>query len=361
MTIFENDAYKFTLSPEELFIDHSKTGRGGHLGHAMVEYADNKLLCFYPNCSGDIHEGHSGDGWMEYKRSIDGGKTCSESFIYPYSKTLHELDFGVTSMSEKAVALDDGTIVVFNVLCDIAESKGAAWGDHQYATYTRSFDGGKTWTKGKRVSSLCGRLFDANVKDGAIYVLFRQVKRNKSAIEILDGCYYLFRSTDGGESFEEVSTILFPENEMKRTFYGTMQWCPDGALMMYGYNADDEFNMRYYKSYDSGKTWNETGKAHFNLGIRNPQLVRFKDAFFMFGRSEMVKGDFVVYCSDDGMIFGDGTIVQKRQNKLGAYSNTLPLGRFSEGGIDKVLIQASNAYSESRTNIYHWFLEAVEK
>ena len=71
MVVYENNSHIFKITPDggELFIDHSKTGRGGHLGHAMVEYADNKLLCFYPNCTGDIHEGHSGYGWMEYKRS----------------------------------------------------------------------------------------------------------------------------------------------------------------------------------------------------------------------------------------------------------------------------------------------------
>ncbi len=363
MILYENDAYTFRLVPDggELFIDHSRTGRSGHLGHAMVEYADGKLLCFYPNCAGDIGGGHSGSGWMEYKRSTDSGRSFSDAYVYPFSRTLYELDFGITSMSEKAVALDDGTILVFNLLCDIAEEKGAAWGDHPWATYTRSFDGGETWSAAKRVSSHCGRLYDASVRDGVVYVLFRQARRNKSAVEILDGCYYLFASSDGGESFGELSSLPFPENEIGRTFYGTMEWCPDGALQVYAYNGDDEFSMRYFKSFDLGKTWPCTGKARFERGIRNPQLVRLKNAFFMFGRSEREKGDFVAYCSDDGIRFSDGIIVQKRENGIGAYSNTLPLGRFSGNGINRVLIQASHAYSENRTNIYHWFLEAEEK
>ncbi len=36
-----------------LFVDHSATGKSGHLGHALVEYQDRKILAFYPNCSGD--------------------------------------------------------------------------------------------------------------------------------------------------------------------------------------------------------------------------------------------------------------------------------------------------------------------
>ena len=27
-----------------LFVDHSRTGRSGHLGHALVEYEDGKIL-----------------------------------------------------------------------------------------------------------------------------------------------------------------------------------------------------------------------------------------------------------------------------------------------------------------------------
>ena len=54
-----------------LFVDHSRKGRSGHLGHALVEYEDGKILAFYPNCSDD-NKGHSAVGWMEYKRSEDG-------------------------------------------------------------------------------------------------------------------------------------------------------------------------------------------------------------------------------------------------------------------------------------------------
>ena len=33
-----------------LFVDHSTNDRSGHLGHALVEYEDGKILAFYPNC-----------------------------------------------------------------------------------------------------------------------------------------------------------------------------------------------------------------------------------------------------------------------------------------------------------------------
>ncbi len=53
-----------------MFVDHSKAHRGGHLGHALVQCANDDVLAFYPNCGSEF-EGHSGNGWMEYKRSSD--------------------------------------------------------------------------------------------------------------------------------------------------------------------------------------------------------------------------------------------------------------------------------------------------
>ena len=63
-----------------LFADHQKENRTGHLGHALVEYAPGKILAFYPNCSAEDPEldGHSGYGWMEYKRSVDGGRNRTQ-------------------------------------------------------------------------------------------------------------------------------------------------------------------------------------------------------------------------------------------------------------------------------------------
>ncbi len=102
-----------------LFVDHSQTGRSGHLGHALVEYEDGKILAFYPNCSDD-NRGHSALGWMAYKRSEDGGETWSDPEVLAYTKNL--FDEGQTSnlatrrhsaFGEKAVLTDDGEIVLF--------------------------------------------------------------------------------------------------------------------------------------------------------------------------------------------------------------------------------------------------------
>jgi hypothetical protein len=89
MDVNPNNA-NFNITPEKppndgiLFVEHSQMGRSGNLGHALVEYEDGKLLAFYPNCSDD-NKGHSAVGWMEYKRSLDGGETWGDANVLAYS------------------------------------------------------------------------------------------------------------------------------------------------------------------------------------------------------------------------------------------------------------------------------------
>lgn len=116
-----------------LFVDNSPAGRSGHLGHALVEYEDGKILAFYPNCSADAFrpkspntKGHSAVGWMEYKRSEDGGKTWSGRNVLAYSKDLFDAGQNggpdakkYSAFAEKAVLTDESDIVVFFLVCDI--------------------------------------------------------------------------------------------------------------------------------------------------------------------------------------------------------------------------------------------------
>ncbi len=56
-----------------LFVDNEARHRSGHMGHALVEYGPQSMLAFFSNCSAAIEHGHTGYGWMEYKRTTDGG------------------------------------------------------------------------------------------------------------------------------------------------------------------------------------------------------------------------------------------------------------------------------------------------
>lgn len=67
------------------------------------------------------------------------------------------------------------------------------------------------------------------------------------------------------------------------------------------------------------------------------------------------KGHFVLYTSRDGIHWDEGRYMQMRTAGLGAYSNNL-IVHDPNGGPERLLIQASHAYSVHRTNIYHWWL-----
>ena len=119
---------KFSVTPNDipnggrLFADLQASDRSSHLGHALVEYAPSKLLAYYPDCSAveKEHTGHSGDGWMKYKRSLDGGKTWSEAKDESHSKSYYEGSNHLESlMCEKAVVTDTGRIVMFYLHCDL--------------------------------------------------------------------------------------------------------------------------------------------------------------------------------------------------------------------------------------------------
>ena len=128
--VFETDQYRYYLSNEDesapgaFFVDHQKNNRSGHFGHAMAECPNGDILAFYPNCNVD-NGGHSGRGWMETKRSTDGGVTWSEGKPFPYSKQLWDLGLATSSINEKAIVADDGSILLFNLICDV--SANALW------------------------------------------------------------------------------------------------------------------------------------------------------------------------------------------------------------------------------------------
>ena len=148
-----------------LFVDNSPTGRSGHLGHALVENEDGKILAFYPDCSDD-NKGHSALGWMEYKRSEDGGEMWGDPSVLAYSKNL--LDAGqaggpdarkLSAFAEKAVLTEKGEIVLFFLVCDVTND--AIWRRFQGPTYIISTDGGYTWSEPSDLTDSRGRVYDA--------------------------------------------------------------------------------------------------------------------------------------------------------------------------------------------------------
>ena len=348
----------YRLEPEDppndgiVFVDHSRAGRSGHLGHALVEYAPGKILAFYPNCSDD-NKGHSAVGWTEYKRSEDGGKTWGDPEILAYTKTL--LASKLSAFAEKAVLTDQGDIVVFFLVCDI--STDTIWSHFQKPTYVISSDQGRTWSEPVELGDKRGRVYDARYYDGEIFALNFA---NDNDINFLgnkqEHVYELYISRDGGRTFAKRSVLPF--DTMGRS-YGTMGMLDSGELVAYIYNRNAERESDYVLSDDGGRTWSEPKTAHFAKKIRNPQLVSMEGCYFLHGRSGSLgeeKGHLVLYSSRDGLSWDEGVYLRKREAGLGAYSNSIVVGSKDPDAPNRLLIQASHAYELNKTNVLHWWL-----
>lgn len=351
---------RYKITPEAvpstgiLYVNHEKDLRSGHLGHALAEYKKNCIISFYSNCSGTRFQrkpGHNGFGWMEYRRSADGGKTWSEPRVLDYSwnALLNEV---FTVSCEKAVSPKEDTIVVF---C-LRNTNPEGWEPYLEPTVLRSEDGGESWSEAVQLCDKCGRVYDALVCDGVIYVLMHACADWLSTAD--EHRYYIYRSDDMGKSFALHGEL---PGEVLQCAYGNMVLREDGALICYVYDKEDEFNMRYYISYDMGLTWAENGKSYCAKRIRNPQVARVNGGFILHGRSGEERGlprDFVLYTGADGIHWDEGVYLCTVPDPACYYSNNLVMEQ--EDGSQCVLIQASVSYDCGRVNVSHWFLD-VEK
>ena len=355
----------YRLTPDEtpgegiLFVNHALRGRTGHMGHALAEYAPGKILAFYPNCSAEDRKwnGHSGFGWMEYKRSLDGGLYWSQPLIEPYSKALFDKGVGRTMMCEKAVVTDEGTILLFYLTCDMA-TNGHIWEPYYEPYYSVSRDQGETFSDFRMFVHEPGRIYDACVKDGKIYVLFFANPELPGIAHLKEYEYRLYVSQDNGESFALRSVLPFQSTV--NCFYGSMAFSPEGRLIVYIYDDKDERNLKYTVSRDEGKTWDYPRRTFLEKKIRNPQAAYFHGRYFMHGRSGSYgenAGHLVLYSSLDGINWDEGTYLKMADQGAGAYSNNLHV-HLPDGG-ERLLIQASHAYSGNRTNILHWWIDPI--
>ena len=353
---------KYRITPDgipnmgEMFVNHEKDNRSGHLSHALVEYRKGCVMAFYSNCSGTRNFGHNGFGWIEFRRSVDGGRTWGEATVLPYSWESF-LNQPFTVSCEKAVSTRDDEIVA---LC-IRNEDANGWEPFLEPVVVKSTDGGKSWSDAKPLCDKKGRIFDARVYDGSIYVLL--LESDMGVAKLPEHRYYLYRSDDGGETFALHGEL---PGDTKNHAYGAMTRRDDGALICYEYDSNDEFNMAYHVSHDMGRTWDESGKSFVKKRIRNPQVAKVKGGFLLHGRSGQRSSDLpiclVLYTSSDGIHWDDGEYICEKRAQRAYYSNNLVL---EENGRQRVLIQSSVPYSkpvtikwnDGRVNISHWLLD----
>lgn len=350
--------FDYKLTPEEimskgiLYVNHEKNKRSGHLSHALVQYRKDAIMSFYSNCSGTRNKwwpGHNGFGWLEYRKSFDYGNTWTEPKVFQYSWDSF-LNQPFTVSCEKAVSTQDDEIIA---LC-IRNENPNGWEPYLEPVVVKSTDGGETWSDAKVMCDKKGRIYDALVRDGKIYVLmladddFLAVKPEHR--------YYIYRSDDHGETFELHGEV--PGDTYGRA-YGSMIIRDDGALVVYDYNSKDEYNMDYHVSMDMGKTWCESGLSYCAKRIRNPQVGKVKGGYILHGRSgcngKELPMNFVLYTSKDGINWDEGLFISPNDVGTAFYSNNLVMDM--EDGSQRILIQSSVPYDGARVNICHWIME----
>ncbi len=350
------DSNVFRIVPEGIpntgimFADHSRNRRSGHLSHALVEYAPGRVMAFYSNCSGNRNRhspGHNGFGWLEYRRSADGGLSWDEPKVFPYSMESF-LNEPFTVSCEKAVSPRENEILAF---C-IRNENPNGWEPYLEPVTVRSTDGGETWGAARPFCGLRGRIYDAVIHDGSIYALMLACPGFPAGP---GDRYILYRSEDSGETFEPLSEL---PGEHGGHAYGSLIVRPDGSMLCYEYDTKDEYNLICHVSPDTGRTWTGTERCFCAKKIRNPQAALVRGTYVLHGRSGCSPDtpmDFVLYTGSDGFRFDEGTVLCHVDGQTAYYSNNLVID--SGDGHPRVLIQASVPYDGGRVNVCHWFLE----
>jgi len=277
----------------------------------------------------------------------------------PHSRKLYEQHAGRSLMCEKAVLAANGNIVLFYVTCDLVTG-GPIWEPYFEPGYTIVRDGGETWGDLRQLVNERGRVFDARFHDGKIYALFYANPELPGIARCREYEYQILISDDHGETFRKHCAIPFPSTV--NCGYGTMEFLNDGRLIVYIYDFKDEQNSRYIISPNAGESWDAPHRAHFINKLRNGQMARLSSDYFMHGRSGMHgqdAGHLIIYHSEDGIHWDDGTCLRKKEAGHGAYSNNLVVGSRFPGTKQRLLIQSSHAYRDNCTNILMWWIDPI--
>ena len=335
---------RFTVSGGETWRDNKSVGRSGHMGHALVDCGNGRILDFTSNCAGmERAAGHSGYGWMEYRISDDYGKTFGPVRVLPCSRKMYE-EGRHTALCEKAVKAPDGRIVLFFQITDPSQPICCEpWSAPLMAVST---DNGETFSDFLPTGADAGRIYDAVCDDR--YVYFIMLSNPHFLGTRPEHVYKVYRA---GPDLKFAPSVL-PIDAQGRG-YGALEFAADGALFAYAYNSRCETEMDCTVSRDRGMTWSKPGRSHVALKIRNPQIRRLDGAWFLIGRNGG-KGDALVfYSSADGVNWDAGVRLDVRPDGTGTgyYGCMLPIRE--PGQPPRMLMQYSRPYLSSCVNVMH--------
>lgn len=365
-TIFQGTAGRLHISDPELYVDNQSRKRSGHMSHAMLEYAPGKIIAFNSNCSAERFGGHAAFGFIEYRYSDDGGKSWGEIHVLPYSMKI--LLDGIYTISVEKAVISSGVITLFALRN--SQSRPICCEPWDTPLVIQSHDFGKTWTEPVEFSKCPGRIYDAVVHDGSIFVLEHccpkfyalpegQIPKAEdggfSGVAVLstDTLYRLYRSDDDGKTFYEVGPV---DIEFPYHAYGSLQFRPDGSLIAYSCNIGNGYLLSMSLSTDCGKTWMRQEDCKLDKGIRNVQVGMMNGKYVMHGRAFLGaswgKG-LVAYTSNDGLNWDEGILLEPEKQAC-YYSNNLLLK--DENGHERLLVQYSDGYDCAKVNVMHRWL-----
>jgi len=341
----------FAITAREIYVDHEKDHRSGHMGHALIDAGGGRILDFNSNVDGDRCTGHSGYGWMEYRISSDYGRTWGGKRVLPYSMKLFK-EGKHTALCEKGVRAPDGRIILFFQITDTGpEICCEPW---SAPTMCFSTDGGETFSEAVPTGAKPGRIYDAVVDDRFVYFLLQENEHFLGTRP--EHVYKVYRSEAGGP-FKGVTLPL----NAKGKGYGAMEFAKDGSLIAYVYDSAQEDRLEYVISRDRGLTWSQPARARVAKRIRNPQVRRLGDAWFLVGRNGGAGDGLVFYSSDDGLNWDEGRMIDRRPPKggTGYYSCLLPV--LEPGKSPRMLLQYSHVYSQNRVNVAHRWISLADE
>ena len=337
---------RFVVSAGEVWRDNERVGRSGHMGHALVDCGNGRILDFTSNCAGmERVTGHSGYGWMEYRISDDYGKTFGSVRVLPCSRRMYD-EGRHTALCEKGVRTPDGRIVLFFQITDASRPISCEpWSEPLMAV---SDDGGETFSDFMPTGADAGRIYDAVCDDKYVYFIM-QSNPNFPGTKP-EHLYKVYRS--GGDL--KFTPHVLPIDPVGRG-YGALAFAEDGTLHAYAYNSRNETEMDLTTSRDRGETWSAPRTSHVALKIRNPQIRRLGGTWFLIGRNGgFGKGDALAfYTSPDGVNWDGGVKLDIRPDGTGTgyYGCLLPI--VEPGRSPRMLMQYSRPYKRNCVNVIH--------